>query len=237
MGACQKEFGHGYVFIAKPPIESGVSPFETIDTRHEAAMNQIRRSVYLALAAAGLALSATAFAAAPAPAPTGAYKIDASHSGAFFEVGHLGGVSRFMARFNDIAGELVVDVPEKSKISVTIKTDSIDSNHEGLDKHLKSPDFFNAVQFPTMTFTSTGVKLDANGEGSIGGNLTLRGVTKPVTFKLKHVGAGKGMKGEQRVGYVATGTIKRTDFGMNYGVPGAATDEVDLHINIEGIKQ
>lgn len=195
----------------------------------------IRRTVSVAIAAAGLALSAVAFAAAPAPA--GTYKVDAAHSGAFFEVGHLGGISRFMGRFNDIAGDLVVDAPEKSRISVTIKTDSIDSNHEGLDKHLKSPDFFNAVQFPTMTFTSSAVKLDANGTGTIAGNLTLRGVTKPVTFQLRQVGAGKGMKGEQRVGYVATGTIKRTDFGMTYGVPGAATDEVDLRINIEGVKQ
>jgi polyisoprenoid-binding protein YceI len=196
--------------------------------------NQFRRSVSIAIA--GLALSAAAFAAVPA-APAGTYKIDAAHSGAFFEVGHLGGVSRFMGRFNDITGDLVVDAPEKSKISVTIKTESIDSNLEALDKHLKSPDFFNAVQFPTMSFTSTAVKLDANGAGSIAGNLTLRGVTKPVTFQLKQVGAGKGMKGEQRVGYVATGTIKRTDFGMTYGVPGAATDEVDLRINIEGVKQ
>jgi polyisoprenoid-binding protein YceI len=198
-------------------------------------MNSIRRSVSIALAAAGLALSAASFAATPAPA--GNYKVDAAHSGAFFEVGHLGGVSRFMGRFNDITGDLVVDAPEKSKITVSIKTDSIDSNHEGLDKHLKSPDFFNAVQFPTMTFTSTAVKLDGNGAGTIAGNLTLRGVTKPVTFQLKQVGAGKGMKGEQRVGYVASGTIKRTEFGMNYGVPGAATDDVDLRINIEGVKQ
>lgn len=198
-------------------------------------MNNFRRSVSVAIAAAGLALSAAAFAAAPPPA--GNYKIDAAHSGAFFEVGHLGGISRFMGRFNDIAGDLVVDAPEKSRITVSIKTDSVDSNHDGLDKHLKSPDFFNAVQFPTMTFTSSAVKLDANGAGTIAGNLTLRGVTKPVTFQLRQVGAGKGMKGEQRVGYVATGTIKRTDFGMNYGVPGAATDEVDLRINIEGVKQ
>jgi polyisoprenoid-binding protein YceI len=198
-------------------------------------MNHIRRSVSLAIAAAGLALSASVFAV-PAAAPTGAYKIDAAHSGAFFEVGHLGGVSRFSGRFNDISGDLVVDAPEKSKISVTVKTDSIDSNHDGLDKHLKSPDFFNAVQFPTMTFTSTDVKLDGNGEGSVAGNLTVRGVTKPVTFKLKHVGSAKGLKGEQRVGYVATANIKRTDFGMSYGVPGAATDEVELRINIEGVK-
>lgn len=195
-----------------------------------------RRSFALAVAAAGLAFSAITFSAA-APAPAGSYKIDSVHSGAFFEVGHLGGVSRFMGRFNDISGDLVVDTPEKSRVKVDIKTDSVDSNHEGLDKHLKSPDFFNAVQFPTMSFTSTAVTLNPAGEGSLAGNLTLRGVTKPVTFKLRHVGTGKGMKGEQRVGYVATGTIKRSDFGISFGVPGAATDEVDLRINIEAIKQ
>jgi len=196
----------------------------------------IRSTVSIALAAAGLALSAASFAA-PTPAPAGTYKIDPAHSGAFFEIGHMGGISRFLARFNDIGGDLVVDTPEKSKINVTIKTDSVDTKVEALDKHLKSPDFFNAVQFPTLSFASTGIKLDGNGEGTVAGNLTLHGVTKPVTLKLKHVGTGKGMKGEQRVGYVATGTIKRTDFGMTYGVPGAATDEVDLRIGIEAIKE
>ena len=195
-----------------------------------------RRSIPLALAAAGLAFSSASFAAAPAPA--GNYKIDSVHSVAYFELGHMGGISRFMARFNDISGDLVVDAaPEKSKIKVDVKTDSVDAKHEALDKHLKSPDFFNAVQFPTMSFTSSAVTLNAAGEGTVAGNLNLHGVTKPVTFKLKHIGTGKGMKGEQRVGYVATATVKRTDFGMGYGVPGAATDEVDLRINIEAIKQ
>jgi polyisoprenoid-binding protein YceI len=185
------------------------------------------------LAVAGLALSASAVASAPA----GNYKIDPAHSVAYFEIGHMGGISRFMARFNDINGDLVVDSPEKSTIKVDIKTESIDSKHEALDKHLKSPDFFNAVQFPMLNFKSTAVSLNAAGEGTVTGNLSLHGVTKPVTFKLKQVGSGKGMKGETRVGYVASGAIKRTDFGMGYGVPGAATDEVDLRINIEAIKQ
>ncbi|RZI44429.1 polyisoprenoid-binding protein [Herbaspirillum sp. HC18] len=193
-------------------------------------MTIITRSL---IAAAGLALSVSAFANAPA----GNYKIDPAHSVAYFEVGHAGGVSRFMGRFNDIAGDLVVDAPEKSKIKVDIKTDSVDTKHEGLDKHLKSPDFFNAVQFPVMNFTSTGVTLNAAGEGTLTGNLNLHGVTKPVTFKLKFIGTGPGMKGETRAGYVATSTIKRSDFGMSYGVPKAATDEVDLRINIEAIKQ
>lgn len=193
----------------------------------------MNKTLIRSLAAAGLILSSAAFANAPA----GNYKIDAAHSGAFFEVGHLGGVSRFMGRFNDISGDLVVGAPEASKIKVEVKTDSVDTKHDGLDKHLKSPDFFNAVQFPTMTFTSTGVTLNGSGEGTISGNLNLHGVTKPVTFKLKYIGTGPGMKGETRAGYVATSTIKRSDFGMSYGLGKAATDEVELRINIEAIKQ
>ncbi|MDP3670471.1 MAG: YceI family protein [Telluria sp.] len=187
------------------------------------------------IAVAGLALSAMASAATPAP--SGNYKIDPAHSVAYFEVGHMGGISRFMGRFNDMNGDLVLDTPAKSTIKVEIKTDSIDTKHEGLDKHLKSPDFFNAVQFPSLTFNSTAISLNGAGEGTVAGNLSLHGVTKPVTLKLKQIGSGKGMKGETRVGYVATGSLKRTDFGMGYGVPGAATDEVDLRINIEAIKQ
>lgn len=187
------------------------------------------------IAVAGLALSTLASAAATAP--SGNYKIDPAHSVAYFEVGHMGGISRFMGRFNDMNGDLVVDAPAKSTIKVEIKTDSIDTKHEGLDKHLKSPDFFNSVQFPSLTFNSTAISLNGAGEGTVAGNLSLHGVTKPVTLKLKQIGSGKGMKGETRVGYVATGSVKRTDFGMGYGVPGAATDEVDLRINIEAIKQ
>ncbi len=194
--------------------------------------NAISRQILLA---AGLVLSASSFAATPAPA--GSYKIDPAHSVAYFELGHLGGVSRFMGRFNDMSGDLVVDTPAKSSIKVEIKTGSVDTKHEGLDKHLKSPDFFSAVQFPTMSFSSTGLTLNERGEGTVSGSLSLRGVTKPVTFTLKQIGSGKGMKGETRAGYIASATIKRTDFGMTYGVPGAATDEVDLRINIEAIKQ
>jgi polyisoprenoid-binding protein YceI len=193
-----------------------------------------RRALSSALTLAGLALSSVAFAAAP---PAGNYKIDPVHSVAYFEIGHAGGISRFMARFNEMSGDLAVDVPEKSAIKVEIKVDSIDTKHEGLEKHLKSPDFFNAVQFPTMSFVSTAVTLNPAGEGSVSGNLTLHGVTKPVTLKLKQIGSGVGMKGEARVGYVATSTIKRSDFGMNYGIPKAATDELDLRINIEAAKQ
>jgi polyisoprenoid-binding protein YceI len=188
----------------------------------------------LMTAVAGLVLSAAAFAQAP---PAGNYKVDPVHSMAYFEIGHIGGVSRFMGRFNEMAGDLVVDTPAKSSVKVEIKVDSVDVKHEGLNKHLKSPDFFNAVQFPTLSFSSTKVNLSASGEGTLEGNLTLHGVTKPTTFKLKFIGTGPGPRGDTRVGYVASTSIKRSDFGMNYGIPKAATDEVDLRINIEAVKQ
>lgn len=190
------------------------------------------------LSLSSLALAALlAAGAAGAAAPAGTYKIDPVHSVAYFEVGHAGGISRFMGRFNDMSGELTVDTPEKSKIKVDVKVDSVDTKSEALDKHLKSPDFFNAVQFPTLSFVSTGVTLNGSGEGSVAGNLTLHGVTKPVTFKLKEIGAGNGPRGDSRVGYTASTTIKRSDFGITYGIPKAATDDVDLRINIEAIKQ
>ena len=185
-----------------------------------------------------LSFIATLLAAGTASAaPAGTYKVDPVHSVAYFEVGHAGGISRFMGRFNDIAGELVVDTPEKSKIKVDVKVDSVDTRSEALDKHLKSPDFFNAVQFPVLSFTSTAIALNGAGEGTVSGNLTLHGVTKPVTFKLKEIGSGSGPRGDARVGYSASGTIKRSDFGIAYGIPKAATDEVDLRINLEAIKQ
>ncbi len=189
------------------------------------------------LSLSSIAAAALLIASAAHAAPAGTYKIDPVHSVAYFEVGHAGGISRFMGRFNDMSGELVVDTPEKSKIKVDVKVDSVDTRSEGLDKHLKSPDFFNAVQFPMLSFASSAVALNGSGEGTVAGNLTLHGVTKPVTFKLKETGAGPGPKGDARVGYSASTTIKRSDFGIAYGIPKAATDEVDLRINIEAIKQ
>ncbi|MEW6313637.1 MAG: YceI family protein [Pseudomonadota bacterium] len=186
-------------------------------------------------------LSTLAFAlplaAAADPVEPGSYQIDNQHSAAFFTVTHMG-VSRFTGRFNEVNGTFVVDATGKnSKTSVTIPATSIDTAHEKRDTHLKGPDFFNVVEFPNLSFESSQTKLDAGGNGTLAGNLTMHGVSKPVTFTLKQIGGGKGMKGETRAGYVATATIKRSDFGISYGLPKAVSDDVDLTINIEGIKQ
>lgn len=169
-------------------------------------------------------------------ADKGGYKIDPVHSQAFFSVTHLG-VAKFTGRFDSVKGELTVDgAGDGNKVKAEIDVASVNSNFADRDKHLRSPDFFNAVQFPKMTFESAKVSIPATGDGSMSGNLTLRGVTKPVTFKLRHIGAAKDPWGGYRSGYVASATIKRSDFGISF-MPKGLSDDVEIELNIEAIKQ
>ena len=167
----------------------------------------------------------------------GTYKIDPTHSVVQFWVGHMG-VSEFPGRFDAISGSFTVDAAhhETDKVSVEVPIDSLDTNFDKRNKDLLGPDFFNAKQFPTMTFTSTGVKMKNASEGTLTGNLTLHGVTKPVTFSLRHVGAGPDPWGGYRSGYVAKTTIRRSDFGMNY-MPNGISDSIEVQLNIEGKRQ
>ena len=168
--------------------------------------------------------------------PAGTFKIDPQHSVAQFWIGHMG-VSEFPGRFDAISGSFTVDASNKADtVSVEIPIDSLDTNYDKRNKDLLGPDFFNAKQFPKMTFTSTSVKMKNESEGTLAGNLTLHGVTKPVTFSLRHVGAGPDPWGGYRSGYVAKTTIHRSDFGMNYMLNGIA-DTVEVQLNIEGKRQ
>ncbi|MBL8437917.1 MAG: YceI family protein [Zoogloeaceae bacterium] len=179
------------------------------------------------------------FAATPAAAHSadpGQYKIDPVHSYAFFTLTHLG-VSRFTGRFDKLTGEVTADgTGAGNKVAAEIDISSVDTGFVDRDKHLKSPDFFAAAQYPKAKFESSKVVIDAKGEGTLTGNLTLHGVTKPVTFKLQHIGAGKDPWGGYRSGYVATTTLKRSEFGMTFMLDGLG-DAVDLVLNIETIKQ
>jgi len=184
---------------------------------------------------AALPLLAAGPAAAHSAEP-GQYKIDPTHSYAFFTVTHLG-VSRFTGRFDKLTGHVTADgTGAGNKVAAEIDIASVDTGFADRDKHLKSPDFFAAAQFPKARFESTKVVLDAKGEGTLAGNLTLHGVTKPVTFQLQHVGAGKDPWGGYRSGYVASTTLKRSDYGMNFMLDGLS-DAVELTLNIETIKQ
>ena len=166
--------------------------------------------------------------------PAGNYKIDPVHSVVQFWVGHMG-VSEFPGRFDTITGTFSVDAahPEADKVSVQVPMDSLDTNFDKRNKDLLGPDFFNAKQFPTMSFASTSVKMKNANEGELTGSLTLHGVTKPVTFSLRHIGAGPDPWGGYRSGYVAKTTIHRSDFGMNYMLNGIS-DAIVVQLNIEG---
>ena len=187
--------------------------------------------------AAKSAKPAAAAQATVASPKAGNYKIDLAHSHAHFVISHLG-ISRFVGRFDDIQGDFAVgERPEASSVKASIRVDSINTKHQKLEEHLKSPDFFDAPRFPTMDFVSTKVSWNPRGEGKLSGKLSIHGVTRPVDFALKVTGAGVGTRGEPRAGFEATTTIKRSDYGMNYGLPSVVGDLVEIALSVEGVLQ
>jgi polyisoprenoid-binding protein YceI len=165
------------------------------------------------------------------------YQVDPVHSFVILKITHFGAGNSY-GRFNDIAGSVVFDNddPSRSTVSLTIKADSVDTANAKRDEHLKGPDFFNVKEFPTITFKSTKITKVDDGNYSVTGDLTVKGVTKPITTNFAVVGVGKkGPKGEERSGGEAVFTIKRSDFGITYG-PGALGEDVTITVAIEGLK-
>lgn len=164
------------------------------------------------------------------------FKVDAVHSFVLFSVQHLG-IANTYGRFNDISGIVVFDRdnPSKSSVELSVPVESLDTHNSIRDKSLKSPDFFDAKQFPTMTFKST--RVEGSGDTlKVSGDLTIHGVTKPVTVDFRKGGEGKGVFGEMRGGGETRFTIKRSDFGMNFE-QGEVGDQVDIILSLEGIKK
>lgn len=200
------------------------------------------------IAAAGLALAG--FAPSPTPTPVSSaapaaapaqYAIDSVHSAVVFKIDHLG-VSNFYGVFQKMSGSFSWDkaAPESLSINATIDAASINTGNSQREAHLKGPDFFNAKEHPEITFKSTAAKKTGDKTLDVTGDLTMLGKTKPVTLKVTIVGekdAGAQMGGYQ-AGFDATATIKRSDFGMTYGVSmGALGDEVTLTIGFAGAKK
>ncbi len=170
------------------------------------------------------------------PAKPGHYVIDSGHASAIFSISHLG-YSELQGRFNELEGEFDLNPAGHSKLEVRIKTASIDTNHKKRDEHLRSPDFFNARQFPLITFTSTEVKYNSKGEPvSISGNLTMHGKTRPLTLTVKAKRAARDPWGSYRSGYSASARLKRSEFGMDY-MQGGIGDDVSLMIDMEAIRK
>ena len=164
------------------------------------------------------------------------YTIDKAHTAALFKISHLG-FSYTWGRFNDVGGSIVWDDadPAASSVNVLIKADSIDSGDANKDKHLKNADFFSVKEFPEITFVSKSIAKKGDAAYEITGDFTMHGVTKSITIPVTKMGAGIGPDKKQRIGFDSQFTIKRSDFGMNFGLPGIG-DEVTITFASEGMK-
>lgn len=166
------------------------------------------------------------------------YKIDKEGQHAFvqFRIKHLG-YSWLYGSFKDFDGGFTWDKadPSKDKVNVTINTGSVDTHHAERDKHLRSADFLNVGKFPQATFTSTAVS-EKDNVLDVEGNLTLNGVTKPVKLEAKLIGEGQDPWGGERAGFEATGKFALKDFNIKSDL-GPASQEVELIISVEGVRQ
>lgn len=206
----------------------------------------------LALITGGIAAAPALFAQAAPEVPgqvdasrvtAGTYSADPAHSMVVFEVNHFG-FNDYHGIFGDVAGTLTIDPAnlDAAKVDVTIPVASVTTASKGLTDHLlragkdgAKPDFFGPSPSPAR-FVSTSVKADGMG-ATITGELTLNGVTKPVTFEAEFTGAGANPYNKKAtIGFEAGTTIKRSDFGVNYGIP-MVSDEVELDISMAFEKQ
>jgi polyisoprenoid-binding protein YceI len=165
------------------------------------------------------------------------YKIDPVHSQVGFKVRHF--VAKVSGRFAKFEGTIKMDPKDISKSSVEVSIDvaSVNTDNEARDKHLRSADFFEAEKFPAITFKSTAVKEVAKGKLEVTGDLTIRGVTKQVTFPITNAGTREVRPGKVVGGFIDGALrINRMDFGVKYG-PAVVGEDVDIELNVEAGKQ
>lgn len=191
----------------------------------------------LTFGALALALPLTA-----ASAPE-SYTLDPVHTFAHFAVDHLG-VATLWGRFDKSSGKFTIDRAAKTgSLEVTVETASVStgdadkgSRPRSRDEHLRNADFFNTAEFPRMTFKADNVKFDGDSPAEVAGELTLLGVTRPLTLKIERwVCRDHPFRKKPMCGGNASGALKRTEFGMKYGVP-ALGDEIRLYIGFEAYK-
>jgi len=185
-------------------------------------------------ALAGLALAL--IAVAPVMADT--YAIDATHSSAIFKVKHFG-TTNFYGAFKEVSGTINYDAgnPASSSIEVEVAAASVDTRNEQRDGHAKSPDFLNAAEFPKITFKSTSIKPAGDDMFEVTGDLTLHGVTKPVTAEVELVGQGKNPRsGKELIGFEARFTVDRTQHDMGF-MAGPLSKEVGFILSVEAGKE
>lgn len=173
------------------------------------------------------------------PAQAEDYVIDTkgAHASINFKIAHLG-YSWLIGRFDTFSGNFSYDEknPSVSKVKVEIDTASINSNHAERDKHLRGEDFLNVSKYPKATFVSTSFEEAGDGKATLKGNLTLHGVTRPVTIDVTQIGAGDDPWGGYRRGFEGTTRLALSDFGINYNL-GPASRELELSLQVEGVRQ
>ena len=167
------------------------------------------------------------------------YNLDIKGQHAFidFRIKHLG-YSWLLGRFDKFGGSFTYDDknPAASKVKIDIDTTSVNTNHAERDKHLRGPDFLDTGKFPTATFESTEVKSTGDGKAQIVGKLTLHGVSKDVTIDAERIGGGADPWGGFRQGFTGKTKIALADFGILRDL-GPASKDVELTLNVEGVKQ
>jgi len=176
-------------------------------------------------------------AALPAWAEVETYRIDPEHSAANWQVRHL--VARVSGSFSAVSGTIVLDRDNlaRSRVEATIDVASLDSGHRKRDVHLWSDEFLDARRHPEMRFESTSVQPSGPDKGVINGNLTLRGVTRPVRLAYQILGFGNDPWDGYRAGLLAVANINRLDFGVSkFPEPGPIGNEVEVTLLVQGIK-
>ncbi|MEQ0560054.1 YceI family protein [Amycolatopsis sp. NEAU-NG30] len=176
------------------------------------------------------------------PQLTGEYTLDAAHSRIGFVARHAM-VTKVRGSFNEFTGKATIDgdAPEKSSVEVTIEATSIDTRNADRDAHLKGNDFLSMDEFPQITFRSTEIKQTGETSFDVTGDLTIKGITRPVTVPFEFEGSAKDPFGNDRIGFEGSTTINRKDFGVTWnaaletgGV--LVSDKVTLEFEISAIK-
>jgi len=199
----------------------------------------IAAAASISLLTGGAVVAQAALTRTPAEVQAGAYALDSDHGKITWSVSHLG-FSTYKGQFVNVDADLTLDPanPSAATLTATIPLTEVDSNSDGLDAHLQTADFFDTANHPVATYVSRSVTIDptAPDRATVVGDLTLRGVTRPVTMTVRFNQAGPSMGGAYRAGFDGEATIKRSDFGIDYALP-VLGDEVSLHIEGEFIRQ
>ena len=192
----------------------------------------------LSLAAGGAVVAQAALTKIPAEVTAGNYDLESSHGKITWSVNHFG-LSTYTGQFVNVKAQLKLDPanPSASTLTATIPLTDVAPNDDRLKAHLQTADFFDTANHPVATFRSVHIMIDPTepNEATVHGELTLRGVTKPVTMEVEFNQAGQ-TRGGYKAGFDGEATIKRSDFGITYALPGVS-DEVELHIEGEFVKQ